>query len=53
MFATNHYRVYFIGKPFTLVTDHSSLRWLQSVEPKGRIARWHMDLQEYICDNKH
>lgn len=53
VFATDHYRVYLLGKPFTVVTDHSALRWLHSVEPKGRIARWVMDLQEYTFDVRH
>ena len=53
VFATDYYRVYLLGKHFTLITDHSALRWLHSVEPKGRIARWVMDLQEYTFDVKH
>ena len=47
VFAIDHFRAYLLGRPFTLVTDHSALRWLHSVEPKGRIGRWVMDLQEY------
>ena len=53
VFATDYYRVYLLGKHFTLITDHSALRWLHSVEPKGRIARWVMDLQEYTFDVRH
>ncbi len=53
VFATDHFRVYLLGKDFTLVTDHSALRWLHSVEPKGRLARWVMQLQEYSFDVKH
>jgi len=45
-FATARFRAYLLGRPFTLVTDHSALRWLHSVEPKGRIGSV-MDLQEY------
>ena len=33
-----------------MVTDHSALRWLHSIEPKGRIARWIMDLLECSFD---
>ena len=53
VFATDYYRVYLLGRHFTLITDHSALRWLNSVEPKGRLARWVMDLQEYTFDIKH
>jgi len=53
IFATDYYRVYILGKHFTLVTDHSALRWLHSVEPKSRIAHWVMDLQEYAFNVKH
>ena len=42
VFAIDHFRVYLLGREFTPVTDHIALRWLHSVEPKGRIARWVM-----------
>eukprot|EP00794_Sanderia_malayensis_P015652 gene15652-biopygen13346 len=38
---------------FEIVTDNSALRWLQSMEPKGRVARWIMDLQEFQFTVKH
>ena len=53
IFATDYFRVYLLGKEFTLVTDHSALRWLHSVEPKGRLARWVMQLQEYSFNVTH
>ena len=53
VFATDYYRVYLLGRHFTLITDHSALCWLNLVEPKSRLARWVMDLQEYIFDIKH
>ena len=53
VFAVDHFRVYLLGREFTLVTDHSALRCLHSVEPKGRIARWVMQLQEHSFDIKH
>ena len=38
VFATDHFPPYLIGNKSKLVTDHSALRWLHSVEPKGRLA---------------
>ena len=42
-----------MGTGFTLITDHSALQWLHSVEPKGRLARWIMALQEFSFVVKH
>ena len=53
VFATDHFRPYLLGKKLTLVTDHRALCWLHSVQPKGRLARLLMDLQEYSFDVKH
>jgi len=53
VFATDHFRAYLLGRKFTLITDHSALRWLHSLEPKGRIGRWVMALQEYSFDVQH
>ena len=37
-----------LGKPFTIRTDHSSLRWLlQFKEPQGQLARWIEELSQY------
>ena len=44
VFATDHFCPYLLGKKFTVITDHSALRWLHSVEPKERLARWVMHL---------
>ena len=47
IFGVRHFRVYLLGRPFRIVTDHSALRWMHTMEPKGRVARWLMDLQEF------
>lgn len=45
------FRVYVEGAPFTIVTDHSALRWLMNTRDlKGRLARWAMRLQPFISD---
>ena len=48
MFGTGHFRVYLLGRHFKLITDHNALRWLHAtMEAKGRLARWIMDLQDF------
>ena len=43
-----HFRHYLAVKPFTLRTDHNSLRWLHSFhEPQGQLARWLERLADY------
>lgn len=41
-------RQYLEGYKFTVITDHLSLKWLQSINnPTGRLARWALELQQY------
>ncbi|KMQ82395.1 reverse ribonuclease integrase, partial [Lasius niger] len=45
---------YLEGYPFTVLTDHQSLRWLQRLEaPTGRLARWLFELQQYDVEVKY
>ena len=53
VFAVKHFRFYLLGKRFSVITDNNALRWLHSLEPKGRIALWIMDLQEFEFDIQH
>ena len=53
VFATQNFRVYLLGKPFHLITDNRAHTWLHSLEPKSRIARWIMDLQEFYFTVQH
>ena len=48
VWATQHFREYLFGTPFTLVTDHEPLKWLmQTNKTTGKLARWSLLLQEY------
>src|SRR3978361_1844963 len=39
---------------FTVLTDHQSLKWLRTLKNQsGRLARWHMSLQQYSFDIKY
>ena len=51
--ATQNFRFYLLGKPFQWITDNRALNWLHSLEPKGRIARWIMDLQDFSFTVQH
>ena len=47
--ALEHFRVYFLARPFRLRTDNRALQWLFSKEPKAsaRITGWLATLMEY------
>jgi len=48
------YRHYLYGRPFTVRTDHGSLRWLLNFkEPQGQLARWIQVIQEYDYRIEH
>jgi len=47
-------RDYLEGYPFTVITDHQSLRWLQKLDaPAGRLGRWAFELQQFDIDIKY
>ena len=46
--AIQAFRVYLLGKPFTIQTDHRSLEWLDRLkENNARLTRWSLALQPY------
>ena len=48
VWSVNKLRPYLDLVPFTVVTDHYSLVWLQNMkQPTGRLARWQVQLQQY------
>jgi hypothetical protein len=48
------FRHYLMGRPFTVRTDHNSLRWLFSFkDPDGQVARWLERLSMFEFDIQH
>ena len=49
-----HFWLYFLGRKFTVITDHKPLTFLHSIrEPKGRQARWLQTLMQYEFTIEH
>lgn len=54
VWAIEKFRPYVELTPFVIETDHIALKWLMAMKnPKGRIARWIMKLQEWDFTINH
>lgn len=46
--AVEHFAVHLLGRPFTIVTDHRALQYLDSSRHlNGRLTRWALQLQQH------
>lgn len=54
VWAIQKLRPYIEGVPFTVITDHYSLKWLLNLkDPTGRLGRWSIKLQMYDFKVQH
>lgn len=52
--SDRYFRSYLVGSKFKLFTDHEALTFLlKMAEPKGKIARWINELQQFDLEVSH
>lgn len=52
--SVKKFRAYIEGHPFTIITDHASLKWLmEQRDLSGRLARWSLKLQAFDFSLEH
>lgn len=52
--SVKHFRAYVEMMPFTIITDHASLKWLMGQKDLGgRLCRWSLKLQAFNFDIEH
>ena len=48
------FRVYLLGRPFTIQTDHRALQWLDRLKDmNARLTRWSLALQQFYFSVEH
>ena len=54
VWGVRQFRHYLHGQRFKLITDHSAITYMMNqVDPKGRLARWVVTLQEFDFEVVH
>ena len=54
VWSLNKFGMYLEGRPFTVITDHKPLIYLQQLkEPRGKLARWRISLENYDFNILH
>ena len=50
--ALDKLRYYLLGREYTLITDHASLKWMVSAKDSNtRVTRWFLALQDFMLRN--
>lgn len=51
LWCIHKFRIYLLGRRFTVITDHKNLQWLhRSKNWNSRLTRWSVQLQDYSFD---
>ena len=54
VWAVQHFYKFLIERKFEIITDHAEQKGLMNAKiPKGRRAKWIMELQQYDCEMIH
>ena len=51
--AVQEFRVYLLGREFTVMSDHQSLQWMKGNMHNARVVGWLLSLQPYRFVVKH